>query len=284
MNNTKTDKINFIAIDVETATHNGGVCQIGMVTVQDGKIVDLECLYVMPPDNKYDLKNVRIHGITPEKTMLAPTLQERWPYLIGKLEGKIIVGHNIAFDLNAINRDLEYYNLPEFDPECICTYSLLNASLTDCCKYYNIDIRTHHDAACDAEACAKILLAYLKRGEDKPEIARNKSNVFLENIRISSDVKKKDLSAVTNTDTMFYDKRVVITGVFERYPQREDLAQLLKSYGADINTSISKKTDIVIVGSAAGPKKLEKITILQSEGYNIIMLNEQELYKVMDNL
>lgn len=284
MGNTKTDKANFIAIDVETATRDGGVCQIGMATVEAGRITEIECLYVMPPGNKYDEHNIRIHGITPEKTQLAPTLQDRWPYILNKLEGKVIVGHNITFDLNAINKDLELYDLSPFAPYCLCTYFLLTASLADCCRYYGIDLGRHHDAACDAEACAKILLAYLEKGEDKPTIAKSESRTYLDNIHLSSEVKKKDLSAVSNRDTLFYDKRVVITGVFEHYPQREELAQVLKGYGADINTSISKKTDIVIVGSAAGPKKIEKIHSLQSEGYDIMILNEQDLYEVMKNL
>lgn len=284
MRDYNISSINFIAIDVETATRNGGICQIGIVDVQAGRIVDFECLNIMPPGNKYDDQNIRIHGITPEKTQSDPTLQERWTYIISKLEGKIIVGHNIAFDLNVINKDLEYYNLPPFNPDCICTYALLNATLADCCRYYGIDLSRHHDAGCDAEACAKIMLAYLEKGEDKPIIAKNSSNAYFDNLHISSDTKKKDLSIVSNKDTIFYDKRVVITGMLDRYPRREDLALLLKSYGADINTSISKKTDIVIVGNAAGPKKLEKITSLQSEGYNIILLHEQDLYDIIDSL
>ncbi len=80
-----------------------------------------------------------------------------------------------------------------------------------------------------------------------------------------------------NCNTIFYDKRVVITGVFDAYPEREALAQLLKDYGADINTSISKKTDIVVVGVGAGPKKLQTVAKLNDAGATILLLNEAQL-------
>lgn len=51
---------------------------------------------------------------------------------------------------------------------------------------------------------------------------------------------------------------MVITGTFERYPVRERLAVMLKGYGADIQTSISRRTDIVVKGEGAGPAKNEK--------------------------
>lgn len=80
-----------------------------------------------------------------------------------------------------------------------------------------------------------------------------------------------------NCNTIFYDKRVVITGVFDAYPEREALAQLLKDYGADINTSISTKTDIVVVGVGAGPKKLQTVAKLNDAGATILLLNEAQL-------
>ena len=57
----------FIAIDVETATRKGGICQIGIVTVTDGMITGRECLYIQPPGNLYCDINIGIHGITPQK-------------------------------------------------------------------------------------------------------------------------------------------------------------------------------------------------------------------------
>lgn len=57
---------------------------------------------------------------------------------------------------------------------------------------------------------------------------------------------------------------------------------LLRSYGADINTSISSKTDIVIVGQGAGPSKMRKIEELREKGADIRVIEEPELLQILD--
>ena len=70
---------------------------------------------------------------------------------------------------------------------------------------------------------------------------------------------------VEDTTHFFYHKKVVITGIFEKFPFREQMAKLLHEVGADVNTTISKRTDYVIIGENAGHKKLEKIAELGIE-------------------
>ena len=48
-----------------------------------------------------------------------------------------------------------------------------------------------------------------------------------------------------------------------------------------INTSISKRTDIVIVGKGAGPSKMQKIEELQAQGHNLRVIEEPELLSIM---
>jgi NAD-dependent DNA ligase len=108
---------------------------------------------------------------------------------------------------------------------------------------------------------------------------------FNERQRISKEYLKQDLTSVKNDSTIFYNKRVVVTGVFSRYPVRDDLAVMLKELGADINGSVSKKTDIVCLGGVGvGPAKLAKIEELKNEGFDIQLVNEIELYSIIDNL
>ena len=102
--------------------------------------------------------------------------------------------------------------------------------------------------------------------------------------KINHDTLIKDLDSCINKDTPFYDKKIVITGVFSRYPKREDLARMLKDYGAYIDKSISKRTDMVIMGAGAGPKKMEKIRQLNDAGCDIRSISETELYQILDKL
>ena len=87
---------------------------------------------------------------------------------------------------------------------------------------------------------------------------------------------------IENKDTPFYRKRVVFTGNLQAYPYRDEIASIIKKYGADINSSISKKTDIVIVGRGAGPSKMKKIEELQSAGVPIQVLSESDFLEIME--
>ncbi|GEM_PF-6659413 len=101
--------------------------------------------------------------------------------------------------------------------------------------------------------------------------------------KLSSDVKKPiDASEVANQSTPFFQQKVVITGVIDAYPMREDLANILKKYGADINSSISAKTNIVIVGRGAGPSKMNKIQLLRDKGIDIKVIEEPELLEIFE--
>lgn len=106
----------------------------------------------------------------------------------------------------------------------------------------------------------------------------------LENRHLDSEtLKPLKIDEIENPNTPFFSKKIVITGQFYAFPKRDILGKILKEYGADINTSISKNTDIVIVGNAAGPKKKEKIKDLQGQGYPIGVIDEKQLYKIFDD-
>lgn len=84
---------------------------------------------------------------------------------------------------------------------------------------------------------------------------------------LSGDILKKDLSNA-DPQSPFYNKKIVITGVFpiERY----ELALILKiKMGADIDTSIGKNTKILLVGDDPGPMKVSKALEANIEIYDI---------------
>tara|TARA_R110002124_G_scaffold148927_2_gene314582 strand:+ start:2852 stop:3550 length:699 start_codon:yes stop_codon:yes gene_type:complete len=93
---------------------------------------------------------------------------------------------------------------------------------------------------------------------------------YFESKVIDSELKTPNFD-IEDKSHLFYRKSVVITGTFEKYPKRDKMAELIKSVGGNNNGSISRKTDFVIVGDNAGPKKLEKI-----EEYGIKVFNECE--------
>ena len=274
----------FVAIDFETATHSrNSACALGLVKVINDVIMERHYWLFQPPQNRYEYSTIAVHGITPDLTSNLATIEGIYSQLLHCLEGKTVAAHNASFDISVLEESLKYYGLvPPKPAEVICT-CLLNDSkkLEECCEIYGIELEHHHDALCDAEVCAKILLASSGRRIVKPRKTSTIS-VWAER-KISSDIlAAPDLSQIENKDHIFYDTKIVITGVFDRYPDRNELAALLKSFGADIQTSISRKTNYVICGNEAGPSKLKKIREINENGSGRIeIIGEKQLIALL---
>lgn len=285
----------FVAIDFETATANRMACQLGVVVVNDMKIVKEKCFLIQPPGNYYDSNCSRVHGLDSTSTEDSPTFDLIWEEVKSLLDGQVVVAHNCSFDKSVLNKALEYYDLPEFMPlEYKCTMKIYGGNtLKNVCKYLDISLDSHHDAVCDARACA---IAYIKYLETKsvPEILSSKigkdvntatkTKSYDKNKRLSGVLTEKDLESAVNKNNIFYNKKVVYSGSFERFPERLDIAKLLKSYGADMNTSVSSKTEIFIYGTKPGPSKVEKVESLVSNGFNIMLMSEDEFYQALDDI
>ncbi|MBP5301339.1 MAG: NAD-dependent DNA ligase LigA [Bacilli bacterium] len=79
-----------------------------------------------------------------------------------------------------------------------------------------------------------------------------------------------------NKNNFFYNKNVVLTGVLKKY-SRFEATNILKNNGAQVQTSVSKNTDIVVCGEKPGNNKL---TMAQS--LNIIIINEEDFLKKLE--
>ncbi len=285
---TKLNNANFIAIDFETATKKRSACQIGIVVVKEGKIVKRINELIQPPRNIYNSECIKIHGITPDKTVNAPTFDVIWEDIKKYFIGNFIVAHNASFDLDVLRRELNrYHKEPPRIMGWDCTYKITGMKLDLACQTYNVPLCDHHDGLCDAEACARLFLKYLngeiesKHGYDNEidPFAHKESHPKYHEA-INGDLLVQDLTSA-NPNNPFYDKKVVITGVFEI--ERMELAQRIKNMGAKISNSISSKTDIVIIGNEPGPSKLRTLEQLLEEGAQIMKVNEIMLKEILDN-
>ncbi len=79
-----------------------------------------------------------------------------------------------------------------------------------------------------------------------------------------------DTSVAATTDSYFNGKTVVITGKLQDYT-RPALTQQLTDLGAHVTSSVSKKTDVLIAGEAAGSK------LTKAQNLGITIINEQAL-------
>lgn len=99
--------------------------------------------------------------------------------------------------------------------------------------------------------------------------------------RIQSDLPVSDDFGKVLDDTVFSGKHVAVTGTFMRYAHRQTLKDQLSEYGAIIDNSVLKRTEIVVVGNNPGPSKMQKIKQMRHDGLKIKVMREAELYRVL---
>ena len=278
--------MNFTAIDFETAIgKRWSICQVGIVRVENGRIINKISRLVKPPNNEYSEWNTRVHGITPSDTINSPFFPKVWNEIKPYFENNLIVAHNTDFDIDCLNKTLEYYDIPKPKFEIDCTYKRTGQKLDNLCEAFDIKLDNHHDAECDAKACAEIYIKLLNN--DKPDYSKNsikqRTTKFQQKgyERIKGDILKPDLENA-NPSSQFFGKKVVFTGVLNSI-KRQTAAEIVKRQGADIDTGITKSTNFVIIGSAPGPSKLKKIEKYNNESSQIKIILEDEFLEMIRN-
>ncbi len=277
---------NFVAVDFETMTAElTSACAVGLVKVINGHVQQQFYSLINPIPDGRDALNTAVHGITLDMVADAPTFKQLFPLLKSFINDLPIVCHNRGADINIMQRCMDYYGLTGIDTaNNYCTYEMTGLSLTACCAQFGISMGAHHDALDDADACAKVFLAC------QGAIMATTFKGGLSEVMATAAAKKFERSTldpldddqVQNQDTPFFHAKVVITGTFAAYPKRNELGKLLQALGADVDTAISKRTNVVVMGQGAGPSKVKKIEALRAEGYDIRIIYEEELKQILN--
>ena len=151
----------FVALDFETANqYRSSVCSIGLVFVENNEIVDTYYQLIKPAPNYYAF-------FCTEDASLFP---EVWAEILPKIKDLPLVAHNSMFDEGCLRAVLAYYELPQHTNPFFCTLraarkllpQLVNHKLDTVSAYFGFDLKQHHHALADAEACAHIALELFK--------------------------------------------------------------------------------------------------------------------------
>ncbi|MCB2219344.1 MAG: 3'-5' exoribonuclease [Bacteroidetes bacterium] len=276
--------MNFTAIDFETANEKRwSICQVGIVRVEQGRVIKQYEQLIKPPENFYASINTQIHGISSEDTINAPNFAEIWDDIKPFIENNLVIAHNSSFDVDCLNKTLDFYKIPIPHFKIECTYKKTGYRLDDLCEAYSIEFQNHHNALADAIACAKIYLNILYQIEPDYSLVTKKEPknyfIFKGHERIKGDLLKPDLEHADKSNP-FYGKKVVFTGALSNI-KRNLAAQILKDKGADIDTSVTKRTNIVVLGKDPGPSKVKKIENFNKAGYQIRVLKESEFLSMI---
>ncbi|MBQ8430366.1 MAG: NAD-dependent DNA ligase LigA, partial [Clostridia bacterium] len=111
-------------------------------------------------------------------------------------------------------------------------------------------------------------------------VANNIIDYFSNQDNINNIEKMFELGVVikypnqTNISSIFKDKKIVLTGGLENF-SRPELTKILQDKGADVVSSVSKNTNLVIAGTDAGSK------LIKAQQLGIEIINEEKLLNLL---
>jgi len=167
----------FCVIDVETTGFSprlgDRVIEIAAVRVRgDGTVIDEWSTLVNPVR---DVGPTSVHGITASDVADAPMFADVLGDVLSRLDGAVMVAHNIRFDRDFLAAEFTRAGIPMPSLPGVCTLSLggllqpgtASSRLTECCSRLGIELADAHDALADARAAARVLCAYLAIAEQQ---------------------------------------------------------------------------------------------------------------------
>ena len=164
---TLDPRTTYVVVDVETTGGRGDhhrVTEIGAVKVRGGEVVDRYST-LLNPQRSIPPAITRLTGISSGMVADAPyfaDIADRFEAFMGDA---IFVAHNVEFDYGFIRREFARLGRT-FRHAKLCTCASMRRlypghrsySLNALCSAYDIPLKTHHRALCDAEAAAQLLI------------------------------------------------------------------------------------------------------------------------------
>jgi DNA polymerase III subunit epsilon len=163
----------FLVVDVETNGKAGDECELtelGAVLVGGGELHDRwETLVGVRAPLSRMIQ--RFTGISQAMVDEAPAVELVLPDLAEQLQGRVLVGHNVAFDRRVLRQAFARAQLEWPDVPVLCTVALARRfaplarrrGLRALAEALGIEVETAHRALADAETCARVLCALLPR-------------------------------------------------------------------------------------------------------------------------
>ena len=157
----------YVVVDVETTGGRGDhhrVTEIGAVKVRNGEVIDT-FQTLLNPQRSIPPGITRLTGISPAMVADAPFFVDIAEEFEDFMREAIFVAHNVDFDYGFVSREFARIGRPFRYPK-LCTCAAMRKlypghesySLASLSRAYDISLRQHHRALCDAEAAAELLL------------------------------------------------------------------------------------------------------------------------------
>lgn len=277
----------FIAIDLETTGLDMNLCEIieiAAVQVVGNRITDRFSTLVRP-NNPIPAMITALTGISDDMVADKDPIEAVLPSLAEKLEGAVVVGHNVCFDDRFIQSAFSNAGIS-------CSYNLVDTlrmsrhvnkgmdshSLDWVASACGIDISEpgqRHRALYDAEITA---LCAISMGPQIADLYGDNPDKTPTAPKVSELMPTID---VVDESNPFFGSRVLFTGALSSMTRAEAMQKAV-NLGAVPVKSFSKKVDYLIVGSfdflsnlkGDTTSKLKKAQQAIAEGSDIKIVSE----------
>ena len=156
--------LDYVVVDTETTglkTDSDEIVQIGAVRIVGGRVLDGDSFERLAnPGRPIPAASIRFHGITDDRVVHAPPVDEIVREFADFAGDAVLIGHNIAFDLAFLNRSLRFEN-PTLDTMLLSVGAFPDHrghTLEDLAKLYDEPVRDRHSALGDADLTARLFL------------------------------------------------------------------------------------------------------------------------------
>lgn len=296
---TSIPDMTFASVDFETANwHKTSICSVGIVCIENGEEVDSFHSFVYPRPFEFNTNNVRVHGIREVDVYNAPSIEQIWPEIRNRLQGKIVAAHNAAFERGIIHA-LEAHTKEDCGiVDWLCTLyqsrvylpGLQNHKLPTVYHHLFSENIKHHNALEDARASAKIA-QHLAKTNQVPTFNGMVRSLPAEPREVRMSRKTPPLvSFVKEEGYENYEylkgRYFCFTGQMRRF-RKEDAWQLVVNFGGKINDSATRSTTDLVVSyesQLANTGKMKKVQEAIDNGKNINILTEDDFYRLVESL
>jgi DNA polymerase-3 subunit epsilon len=305
--------VDWVTIDFETANYSrSSICSVGMTAVENNKITDRFTTLIRPPDKGgFAAFNMKLHGITPDAVVDAPTWPEALARILTFAEGRSLVAHNAAFDFGALRDACSITSMTRPDLRYACslviarqTWKLLSYRLPFVAEAAGVPMRgPHHDAQEDADTTARVVIAAMSkhRVDNLDDLLRTlqiqygrqySTSDSWNNCRHRTYEPRTPIPrANPNADPegALYGRTVCLTGTLSTMT-RAEAQERLADVGAQATASVGLKTDLLVLGTADPSRFAPGMTLsskhrraqeLLDAGHTIEVISEAEFLELL---